>query len=455
MTHEKNPGRGAKKKIKKETKPFEILTAAFLFVCATVLLLFTGKSGYSAISEAKFRIFAVISVTYILMFGLLIAELALVGKLKIPKLKSLIKETTWADRTAVIYLVFTWISALVSPFFPLTIVGASRYNGALVTTLYVFIFLLVSHFYRPEKYVVIGFSSAVTLCNALSFLQFTGKNPFILYPEGLNYYDAGTLYSGEHLGTIGNVDLLAAFYCLAIPFFLFMLLRRKEKSRFWLLIPLVSSVIVLILMRVLAGYVGTLLGILIMLPIALPLQKRQRKIIAVCLALLLVTGLLVLYIADIGDGLFHELHEVMNGNISDEFGSGRIRIWKNVLSKLRGNLLIGHGPDTMILCDIEPFTRIDSETGAVITAQIDSAHNEYLNILFDAGIPALVSYLAFLTSVFVIFYKRKKAALNYAAAGGAFCYIIGAFFGISTCAVAPLFWICLALAVNKKALCQE
>lgn len=437
------------KKVKKTKEtPFAALTSVFLFLAVTVCLLFTGRD-YTATSEAKFRCFAVVGIAYIAAFFILGAELILVGKLKLPKFSETVKKTSWADRIALVYLALTWISALASPYFPKTVIGASRYNGALTVTVYVVSFILISHFGRADKFVLVGLSAATTAQNLLAIIQLSGRNPLSLYPDGMTYYDAGTLYSGEHLGTLGNVDLLAAFYCAAIPFFLYLIIRGKEKTRFWLFVPLASSVYVLVSMHVLAGYVGTLAGVLLMLPIALPISRKKRKILAVCLALLLVLGLLTVFFADIGTGFLHEVHEVMHGNADDSFGSGRIRIWRDVLARTRGHLMLGNGPDTMIFADIEPFTRTDEMTGQLITANIDAAHNEYLNILFDSGIFALASYLALLAATIASFARGKKTAVSYACAAGTIGYLAEAFFGISTCAAAPYLWMLLAMMRKK------
>ncbi|MBR3704257.1 MAG: hypothetical protein IKM11_02045, partial [Oscillospiraceae bacterium] len=88
----------------------------------------------------------------------------------------------------------------------------------------------------------------------------------------------------------------------------------------------------------------------------------------------------------------------------------------------------------------------------MLVAEIDLAHNEYLNILFHQGVFALLAYLAalFLAAVEWLRCSRRNGAS--AAVGSAvLCYCVQAFFGFSLCMVSPYFWIMLAfLEITKK-----
>lgn len=435
---------------KEKTGILPILTSAYLLVISTFFLLWTGTEGYGAISEAKFKAFAAISGAYIIIFLLVCAELLLIGEAKPKKFRELLAFFTWADLIALVYLFFVWLSALVSPHFPATVIGAGRYDGALTASLFVIVFILVSHTGRTDKLLIGAFASAVTLQNFIALLQLAGKNPLGLYPDGMTYYDAGTLYANAQLGTIGNTDILAAFFCVAIPVFFFLIVKGKGLPRFLLLIPLLSSLAVLAFMHVLLGYAGVLLGTAAVLPFALP--KRLRKFAVLFLFALLAAAAVLVFFFDAGSGVLHEVHEILHGRISESFGSGRIRIWREVISRTPSHILLGHGPDTLIFSDIAPFTRTDAETGIVIEAVIDAAHNEYLNILYGSGIFALAAYIGLIISALVSFLGRKeKSPADLAAAGGALSYAVCAIFGISACASTPFFFICLAyLAQSAK-----
>ena len=223
-------------------------------------------------------------------------------------------------------------------------------------------------------------------------------------------------------------------------------MRMKGKWRYLLLIPTAAALFVLLKMSVMAGLVGVFCGAVLALPIVLPVSARTRKIIAIAILALVVFTLVFLYVADIGGGMLHEAHELLHGNVSDTFGSGRIHIWKSVLEKIPDNLWFGTGPDTMSHAQLEAFTRYDPDKGIELVAEIDTAHNEYLNILFHQGVFALFTYLAALVLAAAKWIKRGNAEPAAAACGAAvLCYCIQALFGISMFLTAPFFWMTLGL----------
>lgn len=434
------------RKSKTARPPFAAVTEIFLLLMATLFPLFPGFKGYTQISEAKFVLFCVLCGGYAAVMLLLGLEGLLRGTVKARSPLSMLKSSTWPQRLVLLYLLLSWVSALASPYFPQTVLGVSRWEGALTITLYGLCFLLVSVWGRARARLLAALGGSVTLLCLLCVPQFLGLNPLGLYPAGLSWFDAGVKYTGEYLGTIGNTDLLAAFLCLVIPVFWVALLRLRDRRRFLLLIPLVLALLVLLRMRVLAGFVGVFLGGLIALPAVLPASKRTRRLLALGLALLLLLGLAALFFLDPGAGLLHELHELLRGHWDPAFGSGRLHIWGEVLRRVPERLLLGAGPDTMLLAELEPFTRLDEATGRTLVARIDVAHNEYLNVLYHQGLPALLAYLALLA---LLARRRLREARERPLAAmlgsAALCYALQAFFGFSTCIVAPLFWLALAL----------
>ena len=426
--------------------PFAAVTELWLLLMATVFPLYCGFRGYAHISEAKFTVFCVLCGGYAAVMLLLGLEGLLIGAVKPLSPAVLLKKSTWPQRFALLYLLFTWVSALCSPRFPETVLGVSRWEGAVTITLYVLCFLLVSVWGRARARLAVALGCSVTLLCILCILQLAGLDPLGLYPAGMNYYDAGTRYLGEYLGSIGNTDLLAAFLCLVIPVFWVALLRLRDRRRFLLLLPLALALFVLLRMRVLAGLLGVFAGGLAALPAVLPAGRRTRRVLALCLAVLLLLALAALYFFDAGSGLLHELHETLHGRAEPGFGSGRLYIWEQVLERVPQRLLLGAGPDTMMLAELSPFTRVDEATGRTVVAQIDVAHNEYLNVLYHQGLFALLAWLALLVS---LARRRLREArekpLSAMLGAAALCYCVQAFFGFSTCIVAPLFWLALAL----------
>lgn len=255
------------------------------------------------------------------------------------------------------------------------------------------------------------------------------------------------------MGTIGNVDLVAAYFCLVIPLLWVALLRQQGWRRWLLLIPLAAALTVLLCMSVLAGLVGVFGGGILALSVVLPAEARTRRHLALTLLAAAGLALILLWTWDVGDGLLHEMHQLLHGRADGSFGSGRLYIWKEVLKRVPGQLGFGTGPDTMLLAQIEPFTRYDENLGALIVGQIDVAHNEYLNLLYHQGIFALVAYLAALIWLAGQWIRRSRTDAAVAMLGAAaLCYGVQAFFGFSMCMTAPFFWLTLALLTSR---CRE
>lgn len=423
---------------------FSRITDAYLILMATIYLLYIGGSGFAGITGEKYHLFLLLCGGYAAIMLLLLAENAIVSAKHI-QLRATLKNTGLTQRLIAVYLLLTWVSTLISPYFPQTIVGVSRYEGALTITIYCLCFFLVCAYGRISKPLIAAFVAAVTLFDLLCIVQLYGGNPFTLYPVGYCYADAGTAYSGAYLGTIGNVDLVAAFFCLAIPAFWAAMLRSRDWQRWLLSVPLALSLFVLVKMNVLAGFVGVFAGGAISYVVIAPVGETHRRALAAVFFCLVVGSLAALYCFDFG-GVFHELHSIMHGEISTTFGSGRIHIWEQVLSAVPEHFLFGTGPDTMLYGGLEAFTRYDESLGGTIIGRIDVAHNEYLNILYHQGIFALAAYLGALAAAAKKWLRDSGRNARVAVLGTMLlCYGIQAFFGFSMIMTAPYFYLTLAL----------
>ena len=437
-------------KIKDNRIYYERITTVFMIALSTVFLLFPGFNGYEGILQSKFAAFCVVCGGYIVVMAVFSVEGAVIGALKLSPPGTWLKNTTWVQRLMLIYLTITWISALASEYFPTTVIGATRFEGALTVSIYVLVFLLVSLFGRVTEKVVWAFAGAAVIFSVISLVQFMGYNPLGLFPEGYNYYDAYKAYSGQYLGTVGNVDLVAAFLCILIPVMLGAIVRSRNKKKYILLVPLILSVFVLVKMSVMAGFAGVGLGLVLSLPVLVELDKKKRLKIAVGAGGLIIAGLLIVFCVDFGGGFLHELHMVLHGKADSGFGSGRLYIWNCVLDAVPSNLILGTGPDTMAFANFEPFSRYDANLGGTIYASIDIAHNDFLNIIYHQGIFAFAAYAAGLVSAAVKWIKYGSSDAAAAVAGTAvLCYCIQAFFGFSVCITAPFFWAALGLLEKR------
>ena len=341
---------------------------------------------------------------------------------------------------AVIYIILTLISALCSDYFPETIIRSGRHEGTLTIAIYGLTFIFVSRHYRPHLLHAAVFGASVIAFDIISLLQAAGMNPFGLYPDGLSWADRNVKYSGEFIGTIGNADLVSAFLCVAIPLTAVVgghlvfgslvegsravpvsildevgeieknINKKRVNKKLSISTGIICltaaalSLVLLAVIKVTAGLLAMAFIGLIAAPVAayIFLDVKKRKIIAAYLTALVLAGCAAgafIYAETSLPGTAGELHEIMHGNIDDSFGTSRIYIYRNILERVPSHLLLGTGPDTIGHMDIEPFQRYDAERGVMVTARIDTAHNEFLNVLACQGIAALCAYVAFALGV--------------------------------------------------------
>lgn len=432
------------------TPLFQRLTAAYVGCMLTVYLLWPGFGGYAQLTAAKWKLFLLLSLAYLVVSALLALELSVIGKLRLPRPSRLRSVLSMQDWLLLGFWACSALSALQAVDRATAFWGSARCNGLVTITLYCLCALLMAHLGRPGTWMLWLLGAALCLNGVLALLQFAGYNPLTLYPEGMNYYDANKLYAGEFLGTLGNADVLSAVLCAAIPALWLALFKLPGRTRFLLILPLALCLLVLAKASVAGGIVGVSGALLLTLPL-LPRNRRGRLAAAAAVLVLCAGGLAFLYLygGRLG-GFLYEASEVLHGRWKDEFGSSRIFIWRHVLELVPERLLLGGGPDTLGLRMEVGFERYDEALDMVIRTSIDDAHNEYLNILVNQGLLALLFYLALLGRTAIRWMRAAVRDPVAAICGGTVLgYCIQAFFGISSPISAPYLWIALALLTGR------
>ena len=414
------------KEIKGAGSGGETVCRWFCCAAASVFLLGFGPAGYRQITGAKLILFYAVWGSFLAALGFC----ALTGRLR------LLRRPGPTQVLVLLYWLASLVSALASPWRREALLGGPRDEGLLTITLYAAAFLALSCFSVPGKRMLQVFAAAVTLNCLVALLQFMGLDPLGLYPEGLGWADRHTGYNGAFIGLTGNADFAAAILSLAFPLCWTAALRLKRPLY---LIPALLSLLVLILGETKGGLLGAVCGSVLALPVVLPLGKTGRKRLRLGILCAAALGLALLWLLPL-PGTLGEAHALLRGKAEDSFGSGRIYIWRNTLPLLRERLLTGGGPDTFSHRMTAVFTRID-ENGKTIRRTIDCAHNEYLNILVNQGLPALLFYLAALLCSFVRWFRRRGGAAAALAGAALLCYALQAFFGISTPTCTGFFWI--------------
>ena len=422
------------------------LTNAYIALLSSVYLLYPGFGGYQEITVQKWRMYLFLTGAYIVCLLLLRVEYIVIGAQKAPSGRNIKRAIALPQWLVIGYLLAAVISSILSRYSQVAVWGGGRCEGLITIALYCLSFLLVSLYARPKRWMLWLFAIAVSMNCVLALFQIAGANPLGLYPDGMNYYDANVLYSGEFLGTVGNADILSAVLSLSIPAFWAAFLRIKDRQRYFLLLPLCLSLIVLVKAFVAGGILGVSGALLLSVPVLLDGERARKYAWLAVAGVLAAVAVLVYFFGNRFGGFLYEASELMHGRWDDSFGSSRLYIWRNVAKLIPERLFLGGGPDTLGLRMDAAFERYDESLGVLIHSAIDTAHNEYLNILVNQGLLGLLPYTALLVVSGIRWMRSARMSLTAAVCGcAALGYCIQAFFGISSPISTPYLWMALAL----------
>lgn len=279
-------------------------------------------------------------------------------------------------------------------------------------------------------------------CLLQVFFRFPGLQLFSL--NGVNYMA---------MGFQGNPNFLGS-YCIMLLGLALMLYFVKSERKYFVLS------IIFFINLILAQSTGPFFAFIILFIFMIVFMKIKgiidwKKIGFVCasfiLTFIIVSNGVELYCKKVfndkivssytikGDILNTlNLFGVSKGNNEEnitieDYGSGRITIWKNTLKVVPKYFWLGSGIDT--------FGYVYQKGGNVY---YDKAHNEYLQILVTEGIFTLISYLSLLLLLFIDGVKSNNKliwVLMMAFIG----YALQAFLNISVNTVAPTFYIIMGM----------
>ena len=354
-------------------------------------------------------------------------------------------------------LLWTVLSCLFSPYpgSPWWF-GTGRREGLATQLCYLALFFLFSFSKVCKKVVLTAAGCGVLVFFSVVLIQRAGGNPFGLYPEGSGYESAP-----DFQGTIGNVDMCSAYLVILCGLFLPELVgvlrdlvrkartvpsspRKSVKQVFYaclLLVSLAAAVYLLFTIHVFSGQLA--LAVLVAVVLVRLLPKKARLPI---LVLLLAAVLLLVWFWPGEEGTeIWELHEILQGRPQYAFGSGRLGVLARTRTMLQteGRLLLGTGADTFakrfnaFLMTYE----MAHPDEPYLDGYYDSPHCEYLALISNCGIPALLCFLAFIVCCCLGRSPWCDTVLAYS---------VQLLFSFSVCLVAPMFWVVLGLTFTGK-----
>ena len=406
-------------------------TKLYLLFLLTVYPLFTGISGYNYLHLKKFLLFALSTVVWTLCL--------LVSSVRCSLRGGRIAHSAFPGLCLAAFAAAAAASTILARGVYL---AGSRYDGLATHLLYVCVLWGVG---EADEALLWAFAAAYTLCCGVALAQLLGWNALWLFPGGMNYYSDYVQEVGRFLGTVGNIDVLSALHCLALPLFAAAIVRARDKRRFLLLVPLVLGLTCQIWAHVASGLLALGVTAALALPAAYVYLRRAAgapadKRVLLLGPLALIAAALLVYCLPPFPGAAGELRSVLHGEIRDEFGSHRILIWRETVRVIREHPLLGVGPENLAYWLDVTFERYSPLLGETLRTSADNAHNEYLQLAATFGLCGAVPATALgVCALRRTLRRREHGAAVFILTPCLLCYLTQAFFNIGLCIVTPLF----------------
>ena len=508
-----------RKKKSAPASALERITLLYTAVMATAGVVLPGLRGYTVAGRSAFLFCTGVSLVYLAAMAVAAAEVALTGGGRLRELLGPLTQMRPGRIFFLLSAAWAALSAACSEYEGVWL-GLSRYEGLAFILVCVAVYWAVSAYGRWDHRLLILLGAVLFINVVLGLLQYAGANPLGLFPEGVDFHDAFVLYNGRFLGTLGNVDVLGGFLCLTVPLFYgayltggrpwvlaplaaggFLLALADVDAAYiglaaavFLTLPwycrcsrvlprLCAAVGVLALSLTAGGTLyadretalclrpGTVEAVLAAVGAAAlvlgllasrsdrlcrPGSEKAPRRLWLAVAVLTAAGLGTVYALPLSSGTLGQVHQLLHGTVDPSFGSGRVRIWREVLRLIGQSPLLGGGPDTLVARMGFTFTRYSQETGGIIEAVVDSAHNQFLDIAVNLDLPAMAFYVAGLVCWLRSVIRRRPRAADLVLPGAA-AYLVQICFTVSTSGVMLLFWILLALCERNINLsnCKE
>lgn len=446
--------------------------------------------GFSNLEEPKFFFFAAVTILWFV-------QLVIISFLEGPPTGFF----TPSRISALAFAAVCLLSAIFSPFDFSEIILGHRYTGLLTQLLLAMILIGVSQFGHCRERHFIAFGISITVLGAISVVQKLGINIFGFYPGGGTYYNYPSF-----LGTIGNVDTLAAIIALAVPLFLGLFVKREAPYDKYYLIPLFFSSMLLTLggaesamlgvaaasvvlpailirsmkdlRRTLGGAAVALVGVaagrimrdcITMRSGVLTLRLRIGSLVIVCIVLAAVFGaafwLLRFVRRELPGRMFRNAFIVLA--VVCVIGAlTAVWFWPGESGTLyeASQILHGHFEDSygggrigiwrVTLTNFPEAPMLGGGPGTLRLRTVKTlssgtvarlAHNAYLQYLVDTGIYGLLSYLAVIVTSIFVRRRDQWKQVCIALIPAALSYAAQDFFNLGVPVASPFFWIVLGL----------
>tara|TARA_R110001583_G_scaffold56717_1_gene170919 strand:+ start:7948 stop:9072 length:1125 start_codon:yes stop_codon:yes gene_type:complete len=181
-----------------------------------------------------------------------------------------------------------------------------------------------------------------------------------------------------------------AYYVL--PFLPFILLLKNNTLKY---LGIIIIVISLIISYKRAGIIALLFSLMFYLILYFKYQQKVKKSGLKKTAFIFITIITIIFLADYSTTETGEVISMRFNSMGEDGGSGRVFIWSEVIKLQERNSfngwILGNGYNSVKQTYIN-----------------DSAHNDFLEVLYDYGLIGLFLYLILIYKLYEIYLKLKK-----------------------------------------------
>lgn len=348
-----------------------------------------------------------------------------------------------------ILMILTSLSLITSIDINVSLYGkANRYEGYFAIMTY-YILILNGMNIKNKKYliVIVTMIAMYSIINIFYGLFQTGLlNTFLFNIKNKWYFARGFVGNSMFYSTI-----MAIFYPLVLGMFIKMEINIKKLLCLFIL---AFATIGIIISGAMSAFVAIcFIFIIIFIDSIIAIIKKNKdgvyyliyffvSIIIFAYAFIMLSIKIPNLKMDLSETV-SEASSIQEGVIKDNFGTGRVYIWKNTINKIIEYKGVGVGIDNFY----------NAFNGRLIDTKsrlpVDKAHNDYLQKILCEGLLSGIVFIIFLLSIFFKLIFKKIPPIYYGLFLSFTSYSIQAFFNISVTRVAPIYFVIIGLLISK------
>ena len=258
-----------------------------LILVLCVQPLYLNAERYGRLTRHKYIFF----VSYMVIILLAVIVIWIVRMTNKPRLVP-VERPYLADWAILGLALITLLSTLLSPFpetfiaiptaaEPLIIEGnvwnglAERHDGSIAQLLYVALFFIIAHWYKPHMRHLTFFGISAILVALIGILQFYGMDFLRLWPNHRPEHYRENFYNIHFRSTLGNTNIVSTYVCVAVLLSGFLYIKMRTKLKYlWL----ASSALCFWLMELEDADSGRV-GLMVAMVLAIPLVVENLKVL--------------------------------------------------------------------------------------------------------------------------------------------------------------------------------